>query len=212
MSKREDIILAALHIISDSGLNGLTLPVLFEQAKTGPGTFYHYFENTGDLVTNVFEYCTGVAYEELVLYDNPEHDPHLRYYEFCKNIYRAYRDHPLELDFLYGYSFGYTVRYDKEAEVPTIPSLNVLKSIITEAQRRKCVSTAHSALTISHVVRGMIASYYWASIYDSYTMGEEEAIAFAEMTWNAMCVCDVWNASSGEMTLPCMNKECLGCV
>lgn len=71
MGKYEDIRAAALEIMSDQGVRALTLPLLFERARTGAGTFYHHFKDRDDLVNAVFRYCYDTAVSDLSDNDDP---------------------------------------------------------------------------------------------------------------------------------------------
>lgn len=201
LGKREDILEAAMDILAEGGARALTLPALFERAKTGSGTFYHYFDGRDDLIDAVFAHSVNIASRELSALDNPELKPHERYYEFWKNLFRAYREYPRELDFLYWFTYGYVVSYDPDRE--EIPSIQVLNSIISAAQERGCIHDNDSANTMSHWVRGMFASLFWANKYDEFEMTDENALRFAEDTWRMMNVCQIWVDNDGASKACC---------
>lgn len=93
--------------MSESGIRALTLPVIFEHAHTGAGTFYHYFKDREDLLDAVYAHCFDLAIEELSDKDDPDATTRERFNCFCRNMFHAYRVYPREFNFLYWYTFGY---------------------------------------------------------------------------------------------------------
>lgn len=57
-NKRDDILLAALHLFTDRGFDATTVPMIAERAKVGAGTIYRYFENKEELLNSLFQECT----------------------------------------------------------------------------------------------------------------------------------------------------------
>lgn len=184
MGKFEDIRHAALDIISEGGVRALTLPALFERAHTGAGTFYHYFADRDALVNAVFEYSYEVERCELVEADDPSSSARPRFDAFCYRMYRAYRTHPRELNFLYWYAFGYV-----EPEVGTcsvIPSVVLLTDIIDAAQKENLIADHSQASVLARVVRNMGASAFWGYERGIYDMSDEAAYRFAKSAWRAI--------------------------
>lgn len=185
MSKRDQIIDAALSVMIEGGIDSLTLPALFERARTGSGTFYHHFASRDDLVEAVFEHCYVVAREALVDRDNPELSTPERFSLFIANLFQAYIDNPRQLDFVYRYSYDYVT--PAENYVRVIPSLLLLTNIIGAAQREGFAPAAISPMAMARIVRSMVASAYWAHVHGEYEVTEETTRRFARICWQTVC-------------------------
>lgn len=181
MGKHEDIRTAALEIMSDQGVRALTLPLLFERARTGAGTFYHHFKDRDDLVDAVFEYCYDTAVADLANRDVPEACARERFDILCKNIFDSYLTHPRELNFLYVYAFSYV-----EPDVDlcrVIPSIMLLTGIFTQAQETGAIASRVEPAVAARIVRSMIAGVFWGYEHGMCDMGEEAALRFAHSAW-----------------------------
>ena len=184
MGKYEDIRDAALDIMSESGIRALTLPLLFERAHTGAGTFYHYFKDREDLIDAVFGSCYNVAVRELADTDNPEAPVRQRFDDLCHHMFHAYVAYPQELNFLYWHTFGYVEPDVSYCRV--IPSVMLLTSIIDAAQKEGLVRTTAAPSVMARVVRGMVASVFWGHQRDAYVMDDDAAQRFANSAWRAI--------------------------
>lgn len=184
MGKYEDIRDAALTIMSDEGVRALTLPLLFERAHTGAGTFYHHFKDRETLIDAVFSYSYDTAMADLMDPDDPEASPRTRFDELCKNIFKSYMTHPRELNFLYLYAFSYV-----EPDVSfcrVIPSIMAFTSIIDAAQRAGDLRSTASPSVMARVVRSMVAGVFWGYQRGACTMEDDDALRFARSAWRAL--------------------------
>ena len=84
MAKKDEIIEAALDIICQDGVRSLTLPALFQKARTGAGTFYHYFSGREELIEAVFDVCCAVAVDELTSFKQLEGSAESRFGALCQ--------------------------------------------------------------------------------------------------------------------------------
>lgn len=181
MGKYEDIRNAALEIMSDEGVRALTLPLLFERAHTGAGTFYHHFGDRDDLVNAVFRYCYDIAYSDLADNDDPASSPRERFDMLCRNIFKSYLEHPRELNFLYICAFGY-VEPDVE-QCRVIPSIVLLTSIFAQAQEAGAISGRIDPAVAARIVRSMVAGMFWGFEHGMCAMDEAAALRFAHSAW-----------------------------
>lgn len=184
MGKYEDMRDAALVIMSEGGVRALTLPLLFERAHTGAGTFYHYFKDRDDLIDAVFKHSCDIASRELAETDDVNAPTRDRFDALCRHMFHAYVDYPLELNFLYWHTFGY-VEPDLEC-CRVIPSVMLLTSIIDRAQKEGLLCSTASASVLARVVRGMVASVFWGYEREAYAMDEDAAERFAKSAWRAL--------------------------
>ena len=139
-------------------MRALTLPLLFERARTGARTFYHHFKDRDDLVDAVFEYCYDTAVADLANRDVPEACARERFDILCKNIFDSYLTHPRELNFLYVYVFSYV-----EPDVDlcrVIPSIMLLTGIFTQAQETGAFASRVDPAVAARIVRSMIAGAF----------------------------------------------------
>ncbi|MDO4289819.1 MAG: TetR/AcrR family transcriptional regulator [Eggerthellaceae bacterium] len=184
MGKYEDMRSAALEIMSEGGARALTLPLLFERAHTGAGTFYHYFKDREDLIEAVFRHCYDVAERELAETDDPSAPTRERFDALCRHMFHAYVVYPQELNFLYWYTFGYVEPDSTRCRI--IPSVMLLTAIIDAAQKEGLVRTSAAPSVMARVVRGMVASVFWGHERAAYVMDEDAAQRFANSAWRAI--------------------------
>lgn len=184
VGKYEDIRDAALNIVSESGVRALMLPLLFERAHTGAGTFYHYFSDREDLIEAVFAHSYEVAVRELLGTDDPQAPVRQRFDDLCRHMFHAYVTHPDELNFLYWYTFGYVEPDVSSCRV--IPSVMLYAGIIGAAQKEGLISSNSTPGVLARVVRGMVASAFWGYQHDIYAMDEASAQRFANSAWRAI--------------------------
>ncbi|MDO5334636.1 MAG: TetR/AcrR family transcriptional regulator [Coriobacteriia bacterium] len=182
MGKREDIFDAALDIIIEHGIRGLTLPLLFEVAKTGSGTFYHYFKGTEALVDELYAHCCEIAEEAVNEKDDESLPVRERFDNAIMNIFQAHRDYPRELRFIYWYAYGVVVP-DAATDRP-VPSIVLLGKIIEKAQEEGLATTGSPAIISARMIRGMVASCLWGHEHDFYVLTEEGSSWFAKRAWH----------------------------
>lgn len=181
MGKYEDIRAAALEIMSDQGVRALTLPLLFERARTGAGTFYHHFKDRDDLVNAVFRYCYDTAVSDLSDNDDPAAPARERLDLLCKNIFKSYLTHPRELNFLYVCAFGYVEPDVGQCRV--IPSIMLLTGIFTQAQETGVIASHIDPAVAARIVRSMVAGVFWGYEHGMCDMDEDAALRFAHSAW-----------------------------
>ena len=184
MSKREDIITAALDIISEQGISALTLPVLFKRAHTGAGTFYHYFDDRSVLINGVFERCFNIINEDLIPVVNNPCASHQWFDDAIKALFDAFLLHPREMNFLY--SFAYAHVMPERDFCLVIPSVALLTRIISQAQTEGEASTDASPIVLSRMVRAMLASMCLCYERGEYDFTEADAKRFADRAWAAI--------------------------
>lgn len=182
MGKREDILDAALDIIVERGIRGLTLPLLFERAKTGSGTFYHYFKGTEALVDELYAHCCDIAEEAVNEKDDEALPVHDRFDEAIANIFQAHRDFPRELCFIYWYAYGLVVP-DAVTSRP-VPSISLLTQIIEKGQEEGLLTTGSPAVISARMIRGMVASCLWGHEHEYYVLTDEGFSWFSKRAWH----------------------------
>ena len=181
MGRREDIIDAALSIMSEDGARGLTLPAIFERVGTGSGTFYHYFKGVDALIQEVFVHCCAISQEALRSTDDPSMPIRERFFLCVKAIFQAYVDYPREMKFLYWYAYGYVV--PNETNPDSIPSLDFLVEVLEDAQASGLVETGVAPVVEARMVRGLIASAVWGNDRGMFADDPKSLHVFTKACW-----------------------------
>ena len=181
MGRREDIIDAALSIMSEDGARGLTLPAIFERVGTGSGTFYHYFKGVDALIQEVFVHCCAISQEALRSTDDPSMPIRERFFLCVKAIFQAYVDYPREMKFLYWYAYGYVV--PNETNPDSIPSLDFLVEVLEDAQASGLVETGVAPVVEARMVRGLIASAVWGNDRGMFADDPKSLLVFTKACW-----------------------------
>lgn len=184
MSKREDIIAAALDIISEQGISSLTLPVLFKRAHTGAGTFYHYFDDRSVLIDGVFEYCFDTINAALEDLWDSNAAPRERFDLAVKRLFELHMKYSKEMNFLYSFTYGHVLPDRNFCRV--IPSVALINSIIIHAQQEGLVKQDVSPMMMSRAARAMLASVFTGYERGEYDITEISALRFAESAWAAI--------------------------
>lgn len=70
MSKRDDILSAALELFAERGFYGTPVPLIAERAGVGAGTIYRYFESKEILVNELFQQWKS-QYRQILVADLP---------------------------------------------------------------------------------------------------------------------------------------------
>ncbi|WP_246772640.1 TetR/AcrR family transcriptional regulator, partial [Paenibacillus polymyxa] len=89
--KREDIMVATLDLIIEEGIQSVTFPKIFKRANVGSSTFYNYFNNKEELVSELYK-SVLIHMGEVIM---TGYDPNLTIYERSKGILRRMVDYGL---------------------------------------------------------------------------------------------------------------------
>ena len=182
MGKREDLLDAALQIITERGIRGLTLPLLFETAGTGSGTFYHYFKGTEALVDELYLRCCDIAEQEIVERDDPELPTHERFDAALAAIFETHRNYPREMRFIYWHAYGLLASDAVNAR--PVPSISLLTEIIEQGQNEHLITRGSPAAVSARMIRGMVASCLWGQEQELYVLTDEGSYWFAKRAWH----------------------------
>lgn len=184
MSKREDIVAAALDIISEQGISSLTLPVLFKRAHTGAGTFYHYFSDRDVLIDSVFEFCFDTINTALEDLWDSEEPARSQFDTAVKRLFELHIKYSKEMNFLYSFTYAHVMPDRDFCRV--IPSVALLNHIIILAQNEGLVKQDVSPMMMSRAARAMLASVFTGYERGEYDITEISTLRFAESAWAAI--------------------------
>lgn len=175
----------ALTIINENGIKALTMPLLFERAHTGGGTFYHHFKDLDDLIVQVYQFCLDRATYAVVDKDDPALPARERFGQAVRNLISAYAAYPRELNFVYQYSYGYLK--PSVGESKDMPSLVLLVDIVEQAQREGVAPSGFPPLLVARMVRSMVATAHLSCMNDGFEMTDEAAVDLTEAAWRMVC-------------------------
>lgn len=184
MGKREDIRDAALDIISEEGMRGLTLPRLFERASTGSGTFYHYYRDRDDLLDTLFLHCFDVVAQELDSADDESLTYPERLERFLICTFGVCEAYPREFSFLYWGSCGYT---GLETECCRLsPFSLMLTRLLSQARESGEMTVDFSPVLVAHMIYGMVESALWGHRNGLNALDEVTAARFSRCVWSGL--------------------------
>ena len=182
MGKRDDIMYATLDIIIERGVRGLTLPLLFERAQTGPGTFYHYFKDINHLMDALHEYCCELGNQIAEEADNPEAPVRERFGAVVSAACRACCDHLREMRYVYWCAYGLLGSDISRSYL--LPPVDRLSEIIEKAQQEGLVTNGSPAMVSARMICGMIASCLWGAEQQYYELTPEAINWFVDRAWH----------------------------
>lgn len=184
MGKREDICNAALAIVSEEGVRGLTLPRLFERANTGSGTFYHYFKDRDDLLDTLYFRCYDIMQKELVSADDKSLPFPERLEKLCICAFDACNAYPSEFNFLYWESCGY-VGLEKET-CRLSPFMLMFSYFFSQAKEAGELKNSFSSAFLARMTYGMVESALWGYRRGYNALDETAAIQLSRFIWSGL--------------------------
>ena len=114
--KREDIVCAALELITEHGFHGAPMAMIAARAGVGAGTIYRYFENKDVLIAELYQELENRIYPVLTdgyAVDKPIRE---RFLHLGRAWLKYFIEHPLDFRYLEQYHnspYGVEFRRDK---------------------------------------------------------------------------------------------------
>ncbi|RDW15780.1 TetR family transcriptional regulator [Oceanobacillus arenosus] len=185
MSKREDILVATLDLITEEGLQSVTFSKIFKRANVGSSTFYNYFNSKEELVSELFMNAR-THMGETVMTGN---DSSQTVYERIKGILKSTADYalnyPKELSFIENYCESPYI--SEELRNRLDPSAIEIFSIIEQGQKQGIIREMDIILCCQ-LVTGMVNSVIKGYLAGKYSLDEYQIQQTIEACWKAIKV------------------------
>ncbi|MBM7541933.1 TetR/AcrR family transcriptional regulator [Amphibacillus cookii] len=185
MGKREDILTATLDLITEEGLQSVTFSKIFTKANVGSSTFYHYFSNKEDVVSEVFVNARAHMGEFIL----KEYDDTLTTYEKMKailfNMAEFGFSHPHEMLLIDNYCDSPFI--PEEIRKQPVPADEIILKIIIEGQKHGIVRDMDPIFSC-HIVIGIITSVIKGDLTGKFLLDENKIKQTVEICWKAIKV------------------------
>ena len=131
--KREQILVAALMLVSRHGFHGTSMSMLAEEAGCGAGTIYNYFPGKDELMQDLFRTLKTQFMAAIFAGDNEQEPLQARFMCMWKNAIRFFMDYPDIAAFFQQYhSSPY---YNEESQAFTEAAIRPLVAVFEQAMR-----------------------------------------------------------------------------
>lgn len=155
MSKRDDILNAALELFATRGFHGTSMPELAKKAGVGAGTIYRHFASKEALVNALYRHWK-MALAQAVYTDLPEGLSHrARFREIWTRQFDYARQHPHAVYFIDGHHHGDYL--DAESQQVDLMSAAALFSLVVEGQQDEVLVDLPPAAVIAIVYGSFLA-------------------------------------------------------
>jgi TetR/AcrR family transcriptional regulator, repressor of fatR-cypB operon len=114
--KRQEILAAALELITEHGFHGAPIAAIAHRAGVGAGTIYRYFANKDFLITELFQELHDKICEQLLEGYNTEKPFRERFLHLSSALLRYFIAHPQDFRYLEQYHhspYGIEFRRDQ---------------------------------------------------------------------------------------------------
>ena len=98
--KRQEILKAALELITEHGFHGAPIAAIAERAGVGAGTIYRYFANKDILITELFQELHDKICAQLLAGYEAEQSCRQRFLHLSTALLRYFITHPQEFRYL----------------------------------------------------------------------------------------------------------------
>jgi len=156
-NKRDDILQAALELISEHGFHGAPMSTIAEKAGVGAGTIYCYFKSKDELIIEI----NRILEEKILLAIEKNYpfnkDIKERFFHLCKTVFMYFITHPIHFRFLEQYFHSpYGVSVHKERIVGTAGEPNIFQKLVKQGIEQKVIKDMplfmHFALAFGPII------------------------------------------------------------
>ena len=156
-NKRDDILQAALEIISEHGFHRSPMSMIAEKARVGAGTIYCYFKSKDELIIEI----NRILEEKMLLSIEKNYpfnkDIKKRIFHLCKTVFTYFINHPVHFRFLEQYFYSpYGVSVHKERIVGSVGKPNIFQKLVKQGIKQKVIKDIpifmHFALAFGPII------------------------------------------------------------
>jgi len=156
-NKRDDILQAALEIISEHGFHGAPMSTIAEKAGVGAGTIYCYFKSKDELIIEI----NRILEEKMLLAMEKNYpfnkDIKKRFFHLYNTVFTYLINHPVHFRFLEQYFYSpYGVSVHKERIVGSVGEPNILQKLVKQGIKQRVIKDIplfmHFALAFGPII------------------------------------------------------------
>ena len=185
-NKRDDILQAALEIISEHGFHEAPMSMIAEKAGVGAGTIYCYFQSKDELIIEInrtLEEKMLLAIEKNYPFNK---DVKKRFIHLYKTVFTYFINHPVHFRFLEQYFYSpYGVSVHKERIVGTAGEPNIFQKLVKQGIKQKVIKDIpifmHFALAFGPII--VLARNHVLGLVELNNVQINQAI---EAVWDAI--------------------------
>ncbi len=139
-NKRDDILQAALEIISERGFHGAPMSVIAEKAGVGAGTIYCYFQSKDELIIEINRMLEEKMLSAIEKNYPFNKDIKKKFFYLYKTVFMYFMNHPVHFRFLEQYFYSpYGVSVHKERVVGTTGEPNIFQKLVKQGIEQKVI-------------------------------------------------------------------------
>jgi len=139
-NKRDDILQAALEIISERGFHGAPMSVIAEKAGVGAGTIYCYFHSKDELIIEINRMLEEKMLSAIEKNYPFKKDIKKKFFYLYKTVFMYFLNHPVYFRFLEQYFYSpYGVSVHKERVVGTTGEPNIFQKLVKQGIEQKVI-------------------------------------------------------------------------
>ncbi len=149
MSKREDVLEAALELFEERSYGATPMPVIAERAGVGSGTIYRYFPSKEALANAIYRDGKEQMRRYLVDAIPADLDPRIEFGHWWRQLFAFARDHPAAFAFIE--THHHAPYLDEESKAVGAPVDVAAVQLVARAQAAGVVRDAPPAELIAMV-------------------------------------------------------------
>ena len=181
--KKEDVLAAALQLVSQHGFHGTSMSMIADEANCGAGTIYNYFPSKDALMKALY---IQIKHEfiQMILQDiTPEMNLKARFFTNWRNIIQYYLQFPDRVTFTQ--QFYYSPYFDQS----TVEQMNAIMAPLVlpyEMAMQQGFIKPMPLPVLETLTLDMASSLARRHIKGEILLDEELINATAEMCWSAI--------------------------
>ncbi|MBU5613880.1 TetR/AcrR family transcriptional regulator [Geomonas azotofigens] len=181
--KREDIIKAAIELISARGFHDAPMAMIAERANVAAGTIYRSFESKDDLIVKTYATVEQRMIASITE-DYPERESlHERFRHLCVKVVRYFLASPMEFRFIEQFlnsPYGVSTRNQRLND-----DTRILTTLFREGQRQQVIKSLPLPV-LTALVFGPLIQMCRDHILGFFALDEEAVNTTVEACWDAI--------------------------
>jgi AcrR family transcriptional regulator len=182
--KREDILSAALSLVSQHGFHGTSMAMIATEANVGAGTIYNYFPSKDDLMRALFVQIKQEFVQKIIAGIQPAMALEEQFYTMWRNMIHYYIQCPERVG--YAQQFHYSPYFDQASQefISTImaPLIDPFENAIANGQVKDLPLPVLETFTLDAA-----ASLARRHIQGEIQLDEDLITRTARVCWAAIC-------------------------
>ncbi|WP_430812190.1 MULTISPECIES: TetR/AcrR family transcriptional regulator [unclassified Carboxylicivirga] len=178
--KRAAILDAALTLVTQYGLHGISMKMIAEKANIAAGTIYVHFKNKEEMLASVYEMITGEINQLVQARYTEQESFKDNFIRIWREVLVAYIDDKRVPDFINQYAF---VVDNQRSDAERL--LGPVYTLLEQAQKEGIVKAIPIAGLIA-LIHGPLTALVRMSRNTTLLSGEFDVQVYAEACWDAI--------------------------